>query len=190
MTMRRCIFAYMLVAFVATAPALASGTPFEDGFSGVTWGAEVSELPSFESFRAQDGVEFFRTPLKVYTIFDIDVDDVVFGFHEKKFFSAFVQIRSMDAYGKLKAHLIQAYGSPEMKLTMKTEQTIYTWKGKDIKIKLKIRENDGLMKLGIYYSPISDKVNDKTEDLYFDSSPKFFPIERDKKPERIPILRF
>lgn len=188
--MKSYFFACVLVVLFSAAPVRAAAMPFEDGFSGIEWGAEVSELPAFESFRKQDGVDFFRTPLKVYTIFDMDVEDVIFAFYENKFFAAFFQIQSMDVYGKLKTHLTQAYGRPRVELTIKNEQTIYNWKGKDIKIKLKIRETDGLMKLGIYYSPISVKVNRQTGELYFDTSPKFFPIERDKKPERIPILRF
>jgi hypothetical protein len=189
--MRHHSLAIILLLLFAASPAASSATPpFEDGFSGFKWGAEVSELPGFESFRARDGVEFFRTPAKVYTIFDMDVEDVIFGFHENKLFAAFVQIPSMDAYGKLKTHLTQAYGKPEMKLTMKTEQTVYIWKGKDITIKIKIREKDGLIKLGVYYAPVSDKVNEQAGDLYLDSSPEFFPLKRDEKPERIPILRF
>jgi hypothetical protein len=163
---------------------------FENGFSGLRWGAEISSLPDFESFRKQDEVEYFRTPDKVYTIFDVDVENVVFGFHQKEFFAAYVQIRSLDVYGKLKQRLTQAYGNPKMKLVAKTEQTIYRWKSKDVKVKLKVDEIDGLMKLGVYYSPISEKVNEKASDLYFDDSPKFFPVEKDKQPERIPILRF
>lgn len=188
--MKNFIFATFMIFLVSAGPNKAYTAPFEDGFSGIRWGAEVSELPAFESFRKQDRVEFYRTPLKVYTIFDMDVEDVIFGFYENKFFAAFVQIQSMDVYGKLRTHLTQAFGQPEMELIMKTEQTVYSWKGKDIKIKIKIREEDGIMKLGVYYSPISTQVNERTGNLYFDSSPEFFPIERDKKPERIPILRF
>ena len=189
--MKHCILLIVCIAVWFSAPPLrAADALFESGFSGLQWGAELSALPEFESFRKQDQVEFFRTPDKVYTIFDVDVDNVVFGFHQNKFFAAYVQIQSLDVYGKLKQRLTEAYGNPRMTLVAKTDQTIYSWKGENVKVKLKVNESDGLVKFGVYYSPISEKVNEKASDLYFDDSPKFFPVEKDKQPERIPILRF
>ena len=38
-------------------------------------------------------------------------------------------------------------------------RTIYRWKKDDIKIKLKIEENDGDLKLGIYYIPFAAQLN-------------------------------
>ena len=189
--MKHYLLAIVFIAVSFSAPpSRGADALFENGFSGLQWGAEISALPDFESFRKQDEVEYFRTPDKVYTIFDVDVENVVFGFHQKKFFAAYVQIQSLDVYGKLKQRLTKAYGNPRMTLVAKTDQTIHEWKGKDVKIKLKVMESDGLMKLGVYYIPISEKANEKASDLYLDNSPKFFPVEKDKQPERIPILRF
>jgi len=73
---------------------------------------------------------------------------------------------------------------------MKTSETVYKWKQGKVKIKLKINEENYHMKLGFYYLPLSQKVNEEQMDQYHDKSLQIFPIRKDEKPEMIPLLQF
>jgi hypothetical protein len=46
------------------------------------------------------------------------------------------------------------------------------------------------MKLAFYYSPLSKEVNESRVEEFPDKSYRFFPIEKGKKWERIPLLEF
>ena len=50
-------------------------------------------------------------------------------------------------------------------MTAKDEQTVYKWNYKNIKIKLKLNEKDGKMKLAFYYTPISIGVNEQQQEM-------------------------
>ena len=82
------------------------------------------------------------------------------------------------------------FGNPQITLTARQEQTIYRWKHKDIKIKLKLRGIDDKMKLAFYYTPLSAKIDENRVEEATERSLRFFPVEKGKKWERIPLLEF
>ena len=82
------------------------------------------------------------------------------------------------------------YGDPRESFTLKNELKVYTWIYQTIKMKLKTNEKVGNMKLAFYYMPLSNKVNESQQEELIEKSYQFFPIEKDKVPERIPLLRF
>jgi nitrate reductase beta subunit len=82
------------------------------------------------------------------------------------------------------------YGIPEQTKQLKGEQTIYRWKYKDTKIKLKLNSSENTMKLAFYYTPLSKKVNEAQQEKFQKKSFKFFPIDKNKTPEFMPLLQF
>ena len=56
--------------------------------------------------------------------------------------------------------------------------------------RIKVNEKVGDMKLAFYYLPLSRKVNIAQQEVFLEKTPRLFPIERDKTPDYIPILRF
>jgi hypothetical protein len=69
-------------------------------------------------------------------------------------------------FERVKAHISEKFGTPKTILKMKTRQTIYRWKHQDIKIKLKLFEVEGKMKLAFYYAPLSSKLNEAQRGSY------------------------
>jgi hypothetical protein len=179
------IFFLLLPALVNTAAA-----DLKEGFSGIKWGTDISELDNFEKIGSAERVSYYLNPEKLHTIHNIDVPHVVYAFFDDKFFAVFAVIENFEVYSQLKSQLMRQFGNPETTLTAKHEQTIYKWKQKEIKIKLKLRGVDDKMKLAFYYSPLSKEVNESRVEEFQDKSHRFFPIEKDKKWERIPLLEF
>jgi hypothetical protein len=57
-------------------------------------------------------------------------------------------------------------------------------------MKLKFNQKDLRMKLAFYYTPIANQVNEQEAEANHQKSIQFFPIERDKKPDVMPLLTF
>ena len=57
-------------------------------------------------------------------------------------------------------------------------------------MKLKFYQKDRRMKLAFYYSPIADRLNEQEAEASQQQSLQYFPIERDKRPETMPLLVF
>jgi hypothetical protein len=59
----------------------------------------------------------------------------------------------------MKRGFSRKYGKPKVEFFGESQQTVYRWKDPDVKIKLKLRETSGEIKLAIYFSPLAAKVN-------------------------------
>jgi hypothetical protein len=159
-------------------------------FLGIKWGAKLDIQDGFQELETKANVTYYRNPKMVYTVEDFTVSDVIYGSHSNRFFAVYIQIESLEVFGKIRQHLSEKYGEPKISLTMKNEQRIYSWKYKKIKIKLKHYVRDGKMKLSFYYTPLSNQVNEIQQEQYLDRRYRFFPIEKDKKPILAPLLEF
>jgi hypothetical protein len=162
----------------------------QEGFSGIKWGTDISVLKNFTKIGDSDSVSYYLNPNELHSIKNIDVPHVVYGFYNEQFFAVFAIIDKFEVYSQLKSQLITKFGDPQITLTARHEQTIYRWKHKDIKIKLKLRGIDDKMKLAFYYTPLSIKIDENRVEELHDRSYRFLPIDKDKKWERIPLLEF
>jgi len=181
------IFPIFLFLFV---PQLIYPADLQEGFSGIKWGTDISVLKNFKKIGDTDNVSYYLNPNELHSIKNIDVPHVVYGFYNDQFFAVFAVIDKFEAYSQLKSQLMTKFGDPQITLTARQEQTIYRWKHKDIKIKLKLRGIDDKMKLAFYYTPLSTKIDENRVEELHDRSYRFLPIDKDKKWERIPLLEF
>jgi len=138
----------------------------------------------------KENVAYYIHPHVVYTIHDIPVSNVVYGFYDDKFFAVYIRLESEEVFGEFRKHFISKYGIPKTSVSTKTGETVYRWKHGDIKIKLKTKEANYEMKLAFYYIPLSTKLNEEQLEKFHDKSIQFFPIKKDEKPEMIPLLSF
>ncbi len=188
--MKKLYAAFVFVLFFLLCTSVLYAADLREGFLGTKWGTSISSLGGFSKLWTKGKVSFYVNPNEIHTIYDISVPHVVYGFYADQFFAVYIRIESLEAYGKIKKYMTSKYGNPKKTLTMKNEQTIYRWKYKNIKIKLKFYEKVGNMKLSFYYTPLSNKVNEIQQEEFYDKSYQFFPIDKNKKPERLPLLVF
>jgi len=156
---------YALVfTFIST--GVLYGADLQEGFLGTHWGSHISELTEFSKVSQKGDVSYYRNPQKSYTIFGIDTANVIFGFFKDKFFAAYIAVESIKTFSRAKDHLTQKFGSPITILKTQNQQTIFSWKQADIRIKLKLYEKEGKMKLAFYYTPLAGKVNQTQRELF------------------------
>jgi len=154
------------------------------------WGESASRYPELRILYTKGDITFYSNPGESYIIEDITVDDVVFGFFQQNFFAVYIGINSLEIYDSIERHLRSKYGLPGTKVSAKDYLTTHKWKYKGVKMKLKTSQIDGKMKLGMYHQALVNELReDKVEEIN-ESSYRFFPIDKNKRPERIPLLEF
>ena len=165
---------FVMVAIAATTDA-GDDQNIRDGISGIQWGAKPDTVEGPTRVHQKGDIVYLKRPGERFILKDVDLGSVLYGFFENKFFAAFMRIRSQDDAEKLKKILSADYGP--MRRQLRVAETVYIWDFHDIKIKLKERENDAVLKLSFYYKPLSTKLNESKTD-------KDFEIKMDLDPDR------
>ena len=163
---------------------------WQDGFSGILWGTSIEELPNLVQIGSNQKVDYYVNPDVLHTIDAIDVPHVIYGFYTGRLYAVFARIDTLEVFARMRGMLQDRFGLPRIKYGPRGEPSVYRWKEGDLKIKLKINDRTGDMKLGLYHVPLSNQVNEALEEKQREGSIRFLPIERGKTPERIPLLNF
>lgn len=183
------VIAFLLTLFLLTPYHAAADQPLEKAFLGIPWGADIREQNDFKLLHGKEGLRFYTKPGTVRTVRGIRVHQVVYGTYEYRFFSAFLILDSPEAFAELRDYMESRYGFPKTSYNVAGDLTTHRWRYRQIRMKLKSAENGQRMKLAFYYAPISRQVNEDLVERQQEGT-RWFPIERDKKPEALPLLEF
>ena len=187
----RSICTWLLISVLLAGVSVNAGANvLKEGFAGIPWGSGIERLAGLEPVGAKKDVRFFQNPKAVLTIDEIVIKEVIYGFYHGKFFAAYVNLDSMETFGRLRRYLNAQFGEPELKWEVRSGLRIYRWTQEDIRIKLKSRENEGPIKIAFYFLPLARALNEARLDEMQDTKWRLFPIERDKQPEFIPLFKF
>ena len=188
--MRRLVTGGYILVAICLAMGVAGAADLEAGFMGIQWTSYAANQEGFTRLYEKENVTYYTQPNIVHTIHEIPVPNVVYGFYENQFFAVYINLESEEVFGEFRNYLKSQYGTPAMSFSTKTNETVYKWKIGKIRIKLKTNEINHRMKLAFYYLPLSKKLNEERMEQFHSKSLQFFPIKKDEKPERMPLLRF
>ena len=149
----------------------------QKGFLGTDWGADISELTSLNKVSQKGDVSYYRNPQITYSMLGLDQANVIWGFFKDKFFAAYIAVESIEIFERAKNHLTQKLGSPQTILKTRNQQTIFSWQQTNIRVKLKLYEKEGRMKLAFYYRPIATNVNQTQRELFPQIKTEDFSID-------------
>jgi hypothetical protein len=125
-------------------------------------------------------VSYFIHPRRAYKIADVKIMDVLYGSFADQFFAVYINIEAIDVFAQLRRHINQKYGPPKRKIInmgKPDQQTIYQWKYKKTKIKLKIYRNREDMKMAFYYTPLSVQANEDQQEAFQETTRRsIFPL--------------
>ncbi|MBI9091571.1 MAG: hypothetical protein JEZ12_20365 [Desulfobacterium sp.] len=168
-------------------------TDIGEGFSGIKWGTDIKDLQTFEKAYTKDNVDFYLNPDKAYSLEKGTPVTVLYGFSANKLFAVYIDLETMEIYGKVNRYIRKKYGDfPDKSYSSKTNQVIKKWKYKDVKIKLKLNNESLQMKLAIYYLPLSLQVSEEMQETFPKTRVEFLPtLKTKKKPKQLfPLLSF
>ncbi len=185
----RFALAIGLTLFLIVPGLAGAGQPLDKSFLGLPWGADIREHDGFRFLHGSEGLRFYTKPGTVRMVKDIRVAQVVYGTYKYQFFAAFLMLDTPEAFAELRNYMEGRYGFPKTSYQARSKLTTHRWRYGQIKMKLKSTEDGRKMKLAFYYAPISREVNEAFVERA-QKGARWLPIERDKKPEALPLLEF
>ncbi len=157
--MRQFIKAGFITFFILLLGTVCIAANLQDGFMAYQWGEDISRYDELTPLHTRGDFTYYSHPGESYSIDDISINNVVFGFYKDQLFAVYVGIDSFETYDKINLHMKNKYGIPDTKISTKDYLTTYKWKYQDVSIKLKTGQIDGKMKLAFYYRPLSGDIN-------------------------------
>ena len=183
------IWIVCLVSLISLLGTSVYASDIEDGFLQYSWGERSSKYSGLSMLGEKGDVIYYSKPGENYTVGNVSIDKVIYGFYKDQLFGVYLNIDSIEVYDKLFDHMKSLYGLPATKLTAE-EQSVFKWKQQSVTIKLKLNKPTQKMKLSFYYRPISSQLNEKQWENLDTSSFRFVPIKKDKKPEKFILFEF
>jgi hypothetical protein len=151
---------YTFVLTIVLLCGLADPLPAEDVqqvFSGIPWGSSITAFQGLRETARSGDIAFYKRDKDIYSIANVALTDIIYGFYDGKFFSVYLKISNPDDIETIKTSLDKVYGPARAQLRL--HQTIYIWDYLDVKIKLKQPRDASDAKLAYYYVPLSIKAN-------------------------------
>ena len=176
------------VILILTAACPATGSELEHSFLDIPWGS-APDATRMEKAYTQASIDYYVISDRVFQVGENQLTDILFAYYQNRFFAVHLKIDAPSVFQQIKTYMNDRYGFPETTYTVRREQTIHRWEHGAITMKLKAYELGDAMKLSFYYAPVSKEVNSALGQQE-DASVRFFPIERGKRPEALPLLRF
>jgi hypothetical protein len=178
--MRKTIYFILLITIFLTLTVRLQAADLKDGFFDLAWKTNLSQTDGFKKISENVNVSYFIHPGRAYKIADVKIMDVLYGSFADQFFAVYINIQAIDVFAQLRRHINHKYGSPRRKIinmAKPDQQTIYQWKYKKTKIKLKIYRNREDMKMAFYYTPLSVQVNEGQQEAFQETNRRpIFPL--------------
>ena len=102
-----------------------------DGFRGIKWGTNISELTDMLVAESGKDTLYYVRKNDTMKIGDADIDQISYGFYKSRFFQVLVEYKGYVNFTKLKAILIGQYGKPEQPNQLMEK---YFWSGGTVDI--------------------------------------------------------
>lgn len=189
--MKKYQIVFVAVLLILHPVFFAEATELKEGFLGYKWGENISMYEELTWLYAKKDVSYYSSRDQSYTIDDTVLDNVIFGFYKGDFFAVYIGVDSLEKHDDIKRYLQSKYGLPSTQVSTKDQITTDKWKHQGISIKLKTYEVGGKMKLAFYKRSFSRFLRKEQLDELNEGAFEFFPIDKNKRPEKIvPLLTF
>jgi hypothetical protein len=132
---------------------------YKDGIHGMQWDSTITLYKQLTKIREQGPIAYYVNTNMLYQVASQAVPGVVYGFYHQQLFAAYIKFQSPDQFQHMIQHFTAKLGEPKVTFTSATQQSVYRWKDGNVKIKLKKKESSPDIKMGLYYMPLSEEVN-------------------------------
>jgi hypothetical protein len=158
-------------------------------FLNKPWGAPLAEFPEHVSVGGSGKIAYYVNPKQAYTLFDIHVANLVYGFYDGKFFAVYASLDAIDTYSTIKRRIQQRFGVPKISMESRGALTTHSWVVGDTRIKMKYSETSGAMKLSFYYAPLAGRANAEMQKEMDEEPPEpLFPLSPIRQREAVELL--
>lgn len=128
-----------------------------EGFRGIKWGTNIAELPDMRLLEDAGNSKYYIRKNDKMKIGDADLERVVYGFYEERFFAVLIDFNELSNFLKIKETLFQQYG---VCFRPNEFTELYYWMGIDVYIGLKYNEFLAKGDVVYFFKPIQDEMAD------------------------------
>ena len=187
----KCLFRYIAAAVIIIL-ALSIGTIYaadlKDGFLGLQWRTDLSASPNSVQIDEHNGLKNFIRPSVIHTIGDVNISPVIYSCFGNEFFAAYFE-KDILIYSQLRNFFNQKYGDSARTTRLNPRRTTDTWHHHETKIKIDLNRETGDLKLSVYYTPLSARVNESRLEGYQQNTRRFLDrIDRDRAVEKFDMM--
>jgi hypothetical protein len=160
----------------------------KDGFMGLQWRTDLSASPEFVKIDEQNGVQNFIRPSVVHSVGDTNIFPVIYSSFGNEFFAAYFE-KDILIFGRLRNFFNQEFGPSTTTTRLNPRRTTDIWNYRDTKIKIEVNRETGELKLSVYYTPLSAKVNELQLEAYQQNTRRFLDrIDKDRAIEKFDMI--
>jgi len=178
----------MFILWFSVGPLHASD--IKDGFLDTPWQADLSVSENFLKIAEKDDLSYYVNPTVKYVINDIKIPQVIYGTYKNKFFAVYIDIDAYDVFVEIKRYITGKYGKSKDTILFDPDRTISVWNYHDAKIKLKLNQKTGKMKLAFYYKPLSTKLNEAQQESLEATSGRSIKIDKERAIQTLDLMKF
>ena len=167
----------------------ATAFDFTKGMHGMPWASNISQHDHLTKIHETDHAAYYVNSNMIYQVSNQPVPDVIYGFYQQQFFAVFIKLRSPDQFYQTKRRFSARLGQPKVTSNAATKESVYRWKDGESKIKLKMNDTTKAIKLAIYYTPLSNQVNQARMEQQFSDMLDTMPSKPSKDTPSEPLFR-
>lgn len=132
-----------------------------DGFRGIKWGTNISELSKMKLIDDDGNAKCYARKNDKMRIGDANLDAIMYGFYKNRFSAVGVMYHSSSNFSAIKETLLQQYGEARHPNGFMEE---YFWYGSRVNVFLKFNQIQGAGQLWYLYKPLQEeKERDEKE---------------------------
>ena len=160
----------------------------KDGFLGLKWLTDLSASPDFVKIDEQHGVQNFIRPSVIHSVGGIDIFPVIYSSFENEFFAAYFE-KDILIFGRLRNLFNEEFGPSTSTTRLNPRRTTDIWYHHDTKVKIDVNRETGELKLSVYYTPLSTKVDEQQLEAQQQNTRRFLDrIDKDRAKEKFDMM--
>ena len=102
MKKRRYVVLVAAACLFLAGTAVVGAEDLQEGFFGFRWASSAAEYPELKPLYAKAQMAFYTAPGRAYTVNDVPISRVVYGFTDGKLFAVYMDIESQESFNHLK----------------------------------------------------------------------------------------
>ncbi len=126
-----------------------------DRFRGIPWGASVGEVPGVKLLAEDGDLTFYVRDGDQLSFEDVEVNNIVYGFHKGHFYNVIIYYRTADAFSKIKERFYQQLGNAYHPVQSEKR---YFWDGDKVGVLLTFDDPSDEGRVSFLFKPVANEV--------------------------------
>ncbi len=146
---------FFATALILTSLGCSSPAASEpDDFRGIKWGTPIDSLSGFSQIANEGNLSFFEKNNDQLQLDDIKLDQVIYGFHKGRFYTAMIYFPAA-GFSRVQEIMSRRFGKPSLPDNTPSKAM---WDGPNVSVLLSLGNSPDSARLAYLYKPIQLEV--------------------------------